>query len=50
MPRRTSYWNIGDRKGPHSGAETTQTKEALQNFRRRAHLNSESFLVKLASV
>ena len=33
--------------GPHSGAETTQTKEALQNFQEGAlHLNSESFEVK----
>ena len=33
--------------GPHSGAETTQTKEALENFQEGAlHLNSESFEVK----
>ena len=33
--------------GPHSGAETTQTKEALENFQEDAlHLNSESFEVK----
>ncbi len=33
--------------GPHSGAETTQTKEALENFEEGAlHLNSESFEVK----
>ncbi len=33
--------------GPHSGAETTQTKEALENFQEGAlHLNTESFEVK----
>ena len=33
--------------GPHSGAETTQTKEALENFQEGAlHLNSVSFEVK----
>ena len=33
--------------GPHSGAETTQTKEALENFQEGAlDLNSESFEVK----
>tara|TARA_Y100001970_G_scaffold242576_1_gene307114 strand:- start:2469 stop:3446 length:978 start_codon:yes stop_codon:yes gene_type:complete len=33
--------------GPHSGAETTQTKEALENFQEGAlYINSESFEVK----